>query len=27
MSRPGALGGGLGKAYDELAEIIAIDVT
>jgi len=27
MSRPGALGGALGKAYDELAEIIAIDVT
>jgi hypothetical protein len=27
MSRPSALGGALGKAYDELAEIIAIDAT
>ena len=26
-ARPGALGGALGKAYDELAEIIAIDAT
>jgi hypothetical protein len=26
-SRPSALGGALGKAYDELAEIIAIDAT
>ena len=26
-SRPNALGGALGKAYDELAEIIAIDAT
>ena len=26
-SRPGALGGALGKAYDELSEIIAIDAT
>ena len=26
-SRPGALGGPLGKAYDELAEVIAIDAT
>ena len=26
-SRPAALGGPLGKAYDELAEIIAIDAT
>jgi hypothetical protein len=26
-SRPSALGGPLGKAYDEIAEIIAIDVT
>ena len=26
-SRPSALGGTLGKAYDELAEIIAIDTT
>jgi len=26
-SRPGAIGGALGKAYDELSEIIAIDAT
>ncbi|MGH2472071.1 MAG: hypothetical protein ACRDG6_06680 [Candidatus Limnocylindria bacterium] len=26
-SRPGALGGALGRAYDELAELIAIDAT
>jgi hypothetical protein len=26
-SRPGALGGALGKAYDDLSEIIAIDAT
>jgi len=26
-SRPSALGGALGRAYDELAEIIAIDTT
>jgi hypothetical protein len=26
-SRPSAIGGVLGKAYDELAEIIAIDAT
>jgi len=26
-SRPSALGGAIGKAYDELAEIIAIDAT
>ena len=26
-SRPGALGGTLGRAYDQIAEIIAIDVT
>ena len=26
-SRPGAIGGALGKAYDELSEIIAIDTT
>jgi hypothetical protein len=26
-SRPGALGGALGKSYDELSEIIAIDTT
>ena len=26
-SRPGAVGGALGRAYDELAEIVAIDST